>query len=45
MALLLDPRTKSSAKNYLSIPDTAESAANKILKDTKELLRMEHRVI
>lgn len=42
MVLLLDPRTKTSAKNYLRIPDTAEAVTNNILEDTNGLLRIEH---
>ncbi|POM64452.1 Hypothetical protein PHPALM_20008 [Phytophthora palmivora] len=45
MALLLDPRTKRSAANYLRIPDTSEAATEKILTKAKEGLRTEHRVI
>uniref|UniRef100_H3GMY1 Uncharacterized protein n=1 Tax=Phytophthora ramorum TaxID=164328 RepID=H3GMY1_PHYRM len=44
MALLLDPRTKTAAKNYLRIPDTSETATEYILEETKALLRIEHRV-
>jgi len=36
MALLLDPRTKRSAKNYLRIPDVAEAAIDKVLAATKK---------
>ncbi|KAL3663555.1 hypothetical protein V7S43_011442 [Phytophthora oleae] len=45
MALLLDPRTKRAAKNYLQIPDWAQAATGHILEDTKALLRAEHRVM
>ncbi|KAG2983775.1 hypothetical protein PC129_g7849 [Phytophthora cactorum] len=43
MALLLDPRTKRSAKNYLKVPDTPDSHTAKIMDDTMSLLYMEHR--
>jgi len=45
MALLLDPRTKRSAKNFLRVPDRPEAFADKILKDTHQLLLLEHREI
>ncbi|KAL3659235.1 hypothetical protein V7S43_015813 [Phytophthora oleae] len=45
MALLLDPRTKRAAKNYLQIPDWAQAATGHILEDTKALLRAKHRVM
>ncbi|KAL3667593.1 hypothetical protein V7S43_007147 [Phytophthora oleae] len=45
MALLLDPRTKRAAKNYLQIPDWARAATGHILEDTKVLLLAEHRVM
>jgi hypothetical protein len=44
MALLLDPRTKTAAKNYLRIPDSPEAATDKIVEATKALMRIEHRV-
>ncbi|KAJ8571528.1 hypothetical protein ON010_g5306 [Phytophthora cinnamomi] len=44
MALLLDPRTKSSAKRFLRVPDTAEAVTATILEETKSLMRIEHRV-
>ncbi|KAE8971056.1 hypothetical protein PR001_g26777 [Phytophthora rubi] len=43
MAFLLDPRTKTAAKNFLRIPDTAEAVTDMIL-ESKALMRVEHRV-
>ncbi|KAG1711378.1 hypothetical protein DVH05_008632 [Phytophthora capsici] len=43
MALLLDPRTKRTAKNYLSTAENPEAHAETILAATKELLYTEHR--
>lgn len=42
MTLLLDPRTKSSAKTFLQVPDTAEAVTTDILEETKRLMRIEH---
>ncbi|KAE9110927.1 hypothetical protein PF010_g10998 [Phytophthora fragariae] len=43
MALLLDARTKTAAKNFLRIPDTAEGVTDVILEESKALMRVEHR--
>ncbi|KAG1708730.1 hypothetical protein DVH05_022355 [Phytophthora capsici] len=44
MSLLLDPRTRPSAKNFLRVPDCADAATDNILEDAKTLMRVEHRV-
>ncbi|OWZ01430.1 hypothetical protein PHMEG_00027181 [Phytophthora megakarya] len=45
MALLLDPRTKKSAQNFLQTTDMAEQVTVELLQDTKSLLLEEHRLM
>ncbi|KAL3663365.1 hypothetical protein V7S43_011771 [Phytophthora oleae] len=45
VALLLDPRTKKSAKQFLSIPDSVDGHTDSILADAEALLRKEHWLI
>ncbi|ETM41676.1 hypothetical protein L914_12568 [Phytophthora nicotianae] len=44
MSLLLDPRTRPSAKTFLRVPDCADGATDNILENAKTLMRVEHRV-